>query len=130
MIKKRICTEMITTKENLKEYLRADREALGIKYRRPRFMTDFEWRYEIALRKAEYYNSFRLNLLRYYYLFKLRRLQLKYQTFIPMYTCGKGLSIAHIGGIRVNGMPDWESIAVFRKGLRLAQPMAVKKLRK
>lgn len=95
--------KMIVTKEDLKEYLRADKEALGIKYRRPRFMTDFEWRYEITLRKAEYYNNFRLNLLRYYYLFKLRRLQLKYQTFIPMFTCGKGLSIAHIGGIRVNG---------------------------
>ena len=94
---------MIKSRKDLKEYLRADKEALGIKYRRPRFMTDFEWRYEITLRKAEYYNNFRLNLLRYYYLFKLRRLQLKYQTFIPMYTCGKGLSIAHIGGIRVNG---------------------------
>ena len=94
---------MIKSRKDLKEYLRADKEALGIKYRRPRFMTDFEWRYEITLRKAEYYNNFRLNLLRYYYLFKLRRLQLKYQTFIPMYTCGKGLSIAHIGGIRLNG---------------------------
>ena len=94
---------MINTKKELREYLDADKKALGKTSSHPRFMTDFEWRYEIVLRKAEYYNNHRFNPLRYYYLFKLRRLQLKYQTFIPMNTCGKGLSIAHIGGIRING---------------------------
>ena len=94
---------MIRTKSDLKEYLLADKSSLGIGYRKPRFMTDFEWRYEIALRKAEYYNYHKFNPIRYYCLLKLRWLQLKYQTFIPMYTCEKGLSIAHIGGIRING---------------------------
>lgn len=94
---------MIKTKRDLRDYLRADKSALGKQYKHPKFMTDFEWRYEIVLRKAEYYNHKHLNPLRYYYLFKLRKLQLRYQTFIPMYTCEKGLSIAHIGGIRING---------------------------
>lgn len=49
---------MIRTKSDLKEYLLADKRALGIGYRKPRFMTDFEWRYEIALRKAEYYSHY------------------------------------------------------------------------
>lgn len=93
---------MIKTKQELLEYLLSDKKALGITWKRPRFMTDFEWRYEIVLRKAEYYNNFRFNPCRYYYLFKLRKLQLKYQTFIPMNVCEKGLSIAHIGGIRIN----------------------------
>ena len=93
---------MIHSKKELKEYLINDKNALGIKHKRPRFMTDFEWRYEIILRKAEFYNIKKFHPLRFFYLFKLRKLQLKYQTFIPMYTCGKGLSIAHIGGIRIN----------------------------
>lgn len=93
---------MIRTKSDLQRYLQADKKALGITYSRPRFMTDFEWRYEITLRKAEFYNLKKYNPLRFYYLFELRRLQLKYLTFIPMYTCEEGLSIAHIGGIRIN----------------------------
>lgn len=94
---------MIKTKKDLREYLSEDKKALGVKANRPRFMTDFEWRYEIVLRKAEYYNQFKFSPFRYVYLFLLRHYQLKYQTFIPMYTCEKGLSIAHIGGIRING---------------------------
>lgn len=94
---------MIKTKKELKEYLAADKKASGIKYAHPRFMTDFEWRYEIALRKAEFYSSKKISILKYFYLFELRHLQLKYQTFIPINTCAKGLSIAHIGGIRING---------------------------
>ena len=94
---------MIKTRSELKEYLQADKKALGIKHNHPRFMTDFEWRYEIALRKAEFYSPKKISFLKYIYLLKLRHLQLKYQTFIPMNTCSKGLSIAHIGGIRING---------------------------
>lgn len=94
---------MIKTKNDLNRYLEEDKKALGVKHSYPRFMTDFEWRYEIVLRKAEYYNQFKWNPFRYYYLFMLRSLQLKYQTFIPMYTCEEGLSIAHIGNIRING---------------------------
>lgn len=93
---------MIKTKVELKKYLEADKKALGIKHKHPRFMTDFEWRYEIVLRKAEYYNTKKISLKKLFYLFLLRHLQLKYQTFIPMNVCGKGLSIAHIGGIRIN----------------------------
>lgn len=86
----------------LKEFMKEDKKALGINRKKPRMFTDFEWRLEIALRKAEYYNQFKFHPLRYFYLVYYRRLELKYMTFIPLYTCGKGLSIAHIGGIRIN----------------------------
>lgn len=93
---------MITNKKMLKEFLRADKTALGISHKSPRFMRDFEWKYEIVLRKAEYYSNKKLSFYKFYYLFKLRHYQLKFNTFIPMHVCGKGLSIAHIGGIRIN----------------------------
>ena len=93
---------MIISRQDLKEYLNDDKKALGITRKNPRWFTDFEWKYEICLRKAEYYYNNK-KLLRFYYLLKLRKMQLKFMTFIPMNTCDKGLSIAHIGGIRING---------------------------
>lgn len=90
-------------KKELKQFLQEDKKALGVIKKRPSLFTDFEWRLEIILRKAEYYNQFKFHPLRYYYLVKYRKMELKYMTFIPLYTCGKGLSIAHIGGIRING---------------------------
>lgn len=92
---------MIKTRKDLKEYLNADKIALGIKTRRPRFLRDLEWRYQILLRKTEYYVNTN-SILRFFYMYKLRKTQIKYLTFIPINTCDKGLSIAHIGNIRIN----------------------------
>lgn len=90
------------SKKQFRENLKLDKLASNIKRKRPRPFTDFEWRLLILLKKAEYYNQFKLSPLRYYYLIKYRRRELKYMTFIPLYTCAGGLSIAHIGGIRIN----------------------------
>jgi serine O-acetyltransferase len=46
---------MINSKEDLKRYLAADKIALNIKRRRPRLLGDAIWKYQIALRKYEYY---------------------------------------------------------------------------
>lgn len=48
---------MIQTKSELEYYLRKDREALGISRRRPRLVGDDIWKFEIALRKHEYYHN-------------------------------------------------------------------------
>lgn len=45
---------MIQSLDDLNRYLLADKKMLGIQYDKPRFFTDEVWRFEIALRKAEY----------------------------------------------------------------------------
>lgn len=45
---------MISSKKELREYLKADKESLGIQRKRPKLFRDEIWRFEIALRKAEY----------------------------------------------------------------------------
>lgn len=47
---------MIKSKNDLKEYMEADRIHLGYTYEKPK-IRDIVWRYEIYLRKAEYYNN-------------------------------------------------------------------------
>ena len=47
---------MITSKQDLKEFLEADRIALGRKGKKPAW-NDFIWKFEISLRKAEYYHN-------------------------------------------------------------------------
>lgn len=47
---------MICNKADLKEYLEADKNALGRKNKRPAF-NDIIWKYEILLRKCEYYQN-------------------------------------------------------------------------
>lgn len=48
---------MIKSKEDLFYYLECDKKALQISHKRPRLFTDEIWRYEIALRKMEYYTN-------------------------------------------------------------------------
>ena len=48
---------MIKSKEDLLYYLECDKKALQISHKRPRLFTDEIWRYEIALRKLEYYTN-------------------------------------------------------------------------
>ena len=49
---------MIQSKEDLKMYLEEDRIHLGYQYKKPKF-SDIVWKYEILLRKCEYYNNVR-----------------------------------------------------------------------
>ena len=48
---------MIKSHEDLKEYLEADKKALGRKTEKPR-KQDLIWRYEISLRQYEYTNNY------------------------------------------------------------------------
>ena len=47
---------MIQSKADLREYLEADRIHLVYRYKKPK-LRDIVWRYEIYLRKSEYYNN-------------------------------------------------------------------------
>ena len=96
---------MISSKKELREYLKADKESLGIQRKRPKLFRDEIWRFEIALRKAEYAN----NCSKGYFglinkamtKFIFHRMSVKLGFSIPINVFGKGLSIAHYGTIVV-----------------------------
>ena len=97
---------MIKTKADLKYYLEQDRLNLHINKLKPSSY-DEVWKYEIILRKHEYYHNkekkglFGKLLLRHYSK-KHHKWTMRYTTSIPINVCGPGLSIAHFGGIYVN----------------------------
>ena len=48
---------MIQTKADLKDYIKADKKQLGISRPFPRPFTDEIWKFEITLRKYEYWKN-------------------------------------------------------------------------
>lgn len=97
---------MITNKKELKEYLREDKKQLGIKRAFPRPFTDEIWKFEIILRKYEYWlnrNGYRAQIMCGLYKIKHHRMSVKLNIGIGPNCCGKGLSIAHAGSIQING---------------------------
>lgn len=95
---------MITNKETLKFYLAADKFALRKTKRCPKFLRDEIWRYEILLRKCEYYVNVKPNSpLALYYRFRFRLLSIRLGFSIPFNVIGPGLKINHIGPIVLNG---------------------------
>ena len=95
---------MIENKSDLKEYLNEDKWALGRKNKRPK-INDCIWKYQILLRKCEYYHNCKSiinGLLYQIYRFKRHRLGIKLGFTIPLNTCGKGLCISHIGNIVIS----------------------------
>lgn len=97
---------MIKTKADLKEYLAADKRQLGITHSIPYPFGDEIWKYEIILRKYEYWlnrESIAARFMRIYYKLRHRRNSIKYGIGIGPNCCDKGLSIAHIGTIQING---------------------------
>ena len=98
---------MITTRKELKEYMRCDQIALHCeRLRRPRFGRDEIWKFERLLRKAEYYTNIKKGLLRYFlyviYKYRFHKHSVSLGFSIPVNVFGKGLSIAHYGSIVVN----------------------------
>lgn len=97
---------MITDKKSLQMYLDADRFALGMgQWKRPRLFRDDVWRFEIFLRKYEYYKNAgrRLGvLLRYYYAYRLSKMSKSLGFSISANCFGPGLRINHQGLLIVN----------------------------
>jgi serine O-acetyltransferase len=97
---------LIGSKKDLIYYLMADKIALGIKRNRPRRFGDEIWKYQILLRKVEYYSNCRKSPI-YKPILLLLRLRLHYMSIrlgfsIPINVCGSGLNIAHIGTIIIS----------------------------
>lgn len=95
---------MIKNRNDLNEYLEADRLSLGRKTKKPKFY-DIIWKYEIILRKCEFYSNTSgvLNkLLSKYYLYRKYVIGTKCNYSIAINCIGKGLSIAHVGTVIIN----------------------------
>lgn len=96
---------MITDKDSLAFYLAADRFALGKTRKHPRLFSDEIWKFQILLRKCEFYkntrNSHSLPALCARYRF--HRLSVKLGFDIPMNVIGPGMKINHRGTLVING---------------------------
>lgn len=96
---------MIKTKKDYNYYCYCDRIALGIERKRPKLLGDEIWKFEILLRKLEYFknSSNMLNkimfLISYY---KFHKLSIELGFSIPLNVFGPGLAIVHYGTIIVN----------------------------
>ncbi|MBQ4141596.1 MAG: serine acetyltransferase [Clostridia bacterium] len=100
---------MITTKKELEYYLKQDAIALRQSNKKhPNFFGDEIWKFQIILRKSEYYSNLYRNSKKCYvfhfvwYKLLLHRYSVKLGFSIPINVFGPGLSIAHYGTIVVN----------------------------
>lgn len=95
---------MITTLQELLNILKYEKQLYGKKWC-PILIneSDILLRHIVLLRKAEYYTNTRKAIRSAYYKFKLHRLQNRYALHIALNTCEKGLNIAHVGPIVING---------------------------
>lgn len=99
---------MITSKKQLLEFIRADALASGRASIKPSLFGDEIWKFQIVLRKYEYYANKRgsgryLTLpLKVLYHFRFHRMSVRLGFSIPINVFDKGLCIAHIGSVVVN----------------------------
>lgn len=97
---------MISSKKEYYEYLNADKIALRKTYKKPKMLHDVIWKYEILLRKCEYYQNCKLGIvnkiIEKYLKMRFVKLGQKLGFSIPLNVFGKGLYIAHYGSIVVN----------------------------
>lgn len=98
---------MISSKQDLLDYLEQDKKALGINRRFPRPIIDRIWKYEILMRKVAYLYNCKQGLFNrvLYNIYRLRyeALGMKLGFSIGVNAFGPGLNIAHYGTIVVNG---------------------------
>lgn len=98
---------MIKTKNDLRRCLAMDKYALGINRKNPKLLGDEIWKFQIALRKHEYYHNCKhLSLINKfmlcYYKFRHHILGIKLGFSIPINVFDGGLKINHYGYIVVN----------------------------
>ena len=83
---------MVKTKTDLNYFLECDRLALGKKGKKPGVFGDEIWKFQICMRKLNYYKNNR-GVLKWYYRFKYHKLSLKLGFSIPCDVIGPGVKI-------------------------------------
>ena len=85
---------MILNKQDLKRYMLMDKIALSRTEKHPHLFGDEVWKFEIALRKHEYYvnmpETFWRKAMRMFYAWKHHRLGIKLGFTVPCNTCAGG----------------------------------------
>lgn len=94
---------MIANRSDLKNYLKADKEALGFTKALPSLIGNEIWKFQISLRYYEYYINTNKILFRLLWKIIYHHYSIKLGFDIPPNTCGKGLNIHHHGCIVING---------------------------
>lgn len=98
---------MIKSRAELKEYLEEESKGTGsgVMARIPvdLFEQQVIHKFLRLLRITEYHMNTGHKVRKWYYYFRLKRKQLRYGLFIQPNCFGKGLSIAHTGGVLING---------------------------
>ena len=98
---------MIDSKEKFKYYLKQDRIALGkAEGEKPKLFGDETWKYEILLRKIEYYMNCKTGvaatIIRKFYKFRFHRMSIRLGFIISPNVFGEGLAIPHYGMLGVH----------------------------
>ena len=92
---------MIQNKQDLRRYMAMDKTALHITRRFPHPLRDEIWKFEIALRKHEYYLNIHPTLfskiMRKYYGYKHHRMSIMLGIQIPPNVCGGGWASCTMG---------------------------------
>lgn len=97
----------INSKAKLTEYLLQDAKASGRNSIKPSLFGDEIWKFQVSLRKLEYYTNIAYKSLiyripKFFYKLKSHNLGIKLGFTIPINVFDKGLSIAHYGQITVS----------------------------
>lgn len=95
----------ILDKKILRYYLECDRIALLKNTKKPRFFRDAIWRFQILLRKTEFWSNQKSalgKLIFYIYYFIYKKKCERYNVEIPLNCIGEGLVIWHLNGIIIN----------------------------
>ncbi|RNT45100.1 serine acetyltransferase [Klebsiella quasipneumoniae subsp. quasipneumoniae] len=98
-------SKRIVDKKTLRYFLECDRLALKKSYNKPKLFRDSIWRFQILLRKTEYWSNKHFFLARLIYLahlFLYKRQCVRYSVEIPLNCIGEGLVIWHLNGIIIN----------------------------
>lgn len=93
---------MIQTKQQLKDWIARDAIACGRKGLRPSLLGDEIWKFQLAMRRLDYYQTRRLVPLWMFWRLRYHRLSVKLGFTIPCDVFGPGLSIVHYGPIAVH----------------------------
>ena len=113
----------VRSKSDLKDFLNADKYALGKQYqKRPMLMGDEIWKFEIALRKHEFYvNCAPKNPMRFFWAYRHHKLGVKLGFEIPCNVFLKGLRINHFGLIVVNSKARIGEFCDIHQGVNIGE---------
>lgn len=115
---------MIKSKQDLLRYLESDKKALNKAYSKPKLIGDEIWRFEIALRKYEYYTNvkcFGQRFLRLYWHLWHKFWSLILGFTIPINVIDEGLCLFHFGYVVIGHNVKIGKFCSIHSGVNIGQ---------